>query len=353
MDGRRSIRGRGAADNPANRFDGVAYVRDAEIDDAEEPAPSTSFLPDLSRTILTRNNSPDIPYKTTLNPYRGCEHGCAYCYARPTHEYLGLSAGLDFETRIFVKEDAPRLLREALASPRWVPQPVWMSGVTDCYQPVERRLQLTRRCLEVFAEFRNPVALTTKNRLVMRDIDVFRQLAEHRAVSVFLSLTTLDVSLNRILEPRTSLPAQRLAAIRELSAAGVPVGVLVAPVIPGLTDHELPALLEAAADAGAQRAGYTALRLPHAVGPIFEGWLSRHMPDRKEKVLNRIRALHGGRLYQSEFGVRMRGEGPFAQQIEALFNVAARRCGLLGRDLELSTEFFRRPGDNPDQLSLF
>lgn len=344
-------RGRGAASNPPNRFERISLERDADWNPAEDPAPKTEFFCDLSQTIISRNDSPDIPYAASLNPYRGCEHGCIYCYARPTHEYLGFSAGLDFETRIVVKPRAPELLRQQLASPRWTPEPLALSGVTDPYQPCERRLQLTRRCLEVLAQCRNPVCIVTKNQLVTRDLDLLQELARHQAVSVSISITTLDLELRRVLEPRTTPPAARLDTIAKLAAANIPVGVLVAPVIPGLTDHELPRLIAAAAQAGAKYSYYSALRLPLGVGPLFEAWLAAHVPDRKEKVLNRIRAMHGGELYDSRFGRRMRGEGPVADQISALFHVACRRAGLDARGPALSTAAFRRPTGS--QLELF
>ncbi|MGH7550978.1 MAG: PA0069 family radical SAM protein [Gemmatimonadota bacterium] len=265
------------------------------------------------------------------------------CYARPTHEFFGLSAGLDFETKIFVKEDAPELLRQHLSSPKWEPKALAMSGVTDPYQPVERRLGITRRCLEVLEEFRNPVVIITKNHLVTRDIDLLQRLALHDAAMVNLSITTLRRSLQRVMEPRTSIPEKRLEAIRKLSGAGIPVGVLVAPVIPGLTDHEMPKILERAAEAGAVRAGWVMLRLPHAVKDVFEDWLGRHFPDRKAKVLNRLMSLRGGRLNDPRFGSRMRGEGPFAEQVRQVFEVSCRKAGLNRVSLELSTAAFRRP----------
>lgn len=347
------IRGRGVSWNPPNRFEPLALERGDWVD-PDDPLPRTEFLRDASRTILASNDSPDVPYEVSINPYRGCEHGCAYCYARPTHEYFGFSAGLDFETKIFVKEDAPELLRKALSSPRWEPKPIAISGVTDPYQPVERRLRLTRRCLEVLVEFRNPVCLVTKNHLVTRDMDLLVELARHDAASVALSVTTLDNRLHHVLEPRTSIPARRLAAMAELSRAGIPTSVMVAPVIPGLTDHELPKILEAAAQAGATSAGYIVLRLPYAVARLFETWLDQHFPERKEKVLNRIRELRGGRLYDARFGVRKRGEGPFAEQMARLFEVACRRWGLNRVQRELSTAAFRRPSPpGGSQLALF
>ncbi len=337
-------RGRGAADNPANRFDRLHYEPDADLDPDERPLPRTLFLRDDTRSIITSNDSPDVGFRFSVNPYRGCEHGCAYCYARPTHEYLGFSAGLDFETRIVVKENAPDLLRKELSSAKWQPDVLGLSGVTDCYQPIERRLGLTRRCLEVLAEFRNPVAVVTKNRLVTRDADLLGELAGHGAAAVFLSVTTLDARLAGVLEPRAARPAARLEALAELRRAGVPVGVLVAPVIPGLNDHEIPAVLKAAAEAGASGAGYVVLRLPHGVADLFAAWLERHFPDRKEKVLGRIRDLRGGRLSDSRFGRRMRGGGPLAAQIKALFALGCRKAGITGRGPALSAAAFRRPG---------
>jgi DNA repair photolyase len=345
------IRGRGAADNPANRFERLALIRDGRRQ-TDDPAPETELLRDAARSIIARNDSPDVGFETSINPYRGCEHGCIYCYARPFHEYLGFSAGLDFETKILVKEDAPDLLRAELSSPRWRPQTIQLSGVTDPYQPVERRLQITRRCLEVMAAFRNPVAITTKNHLVTRDLDILQQLAEHRAAAVCLSITTLDHRLQRVLEPRTSTPARRLDAISVLAEAGIPTAVSIAPVIPALTDHELPAIVTAAAEAGATAANYITLRLPHAVATLFERWLDLHFPDRKEKVLNRMRELRGGKLYDSRFGVRGRGEGHFARQIAELFHVACRQADLDTRLPALSTSSFRRTTQR-DQLDLF
>jgi DNA repair photolyase len=339
------IRGRGAAKNPANRFEILHYEREPDdLDAGSGPAPATQFLRDKSRSLITTNDSPDVPFEASINPYRGCEHGCAYCYARPTHEYLGFSAGLDFETRILVKEDAPELLRRELASPRWQPKTLTLSGVTDAYQPIERRLQITRRCLEVLAEFRNPVAIVTKNHLVARDADVLGELARYEAAAVFLSITTLDADLARKLEPRASQPTGRLAAISELSRVGVPVGVMVAPVIPGLTDHEMPAIIAAAVAAGARCAGYVPLRLPFAVAELFESWLERHFPDRKEKVLGRVRGMRGGKLNDPRFGSRMRGEGVFADMIRDVFALACRKSGIDSRGPKLSTSAFRRTG---------
>jgi DNA repair photolyase len=334
---------RGAGSNPPNRFEQLTLERDADWDPEQDPLPRTQFFRDRSSSIISYNNSPDLGFETSLNPYRGCEHGCIYCYARPTHEYLGFSAGLDFETKIMVKEDAPKLLREELSAPGWIPKVIALSGVTDPYQPVERRLMLTRGCLEVLAEFRNPVTVVTKNNLVTRDLDLLVELAGSQAVAVLISITTLDPELRKIMEPRTSPPPARLATIGALAKAGVLTGVLVAPVIPGLTDHEMPAILAAAAAAGASFASHTALRLPYAVAPLFEEWLTRHLPEKKDKVLNRIRAIRGGKLNDSRFGKRMRGDGIFAKQIHQLFEVARRKIGLPEDGPELSTTAFRRP----------
>jgi DNA repair photolyase len=346
---------RAAAENPPNRFEKIHLEPDADWNPADDadggPGSRTQFFKDHSQTVISRNDSPDVGFQASLNPYRGCEHGCIYCYARPTHEYLGFSAGLDFESKIMVKEDAPELLRRELSSPKWQPQVIFMSGVTDCYQPVERKLKLTRRCLEVLAEFRNPVFIVTKNRLVTRDIDLLAELARHQAMSVWLSITTLDSELRKVMEPRTSPPLARLAAIRELASAGISVGVNVAPIVPGLTDHEMPAILKAAAEAGATSAGYTVVRLPYAVAPLFEKWLETHFPDRKDAVLNRLRAMHGGKLYDAQWGKRFGGEGIFADQISQIFKVARRKAGIPSDDAELSTAAFRRAGGT--QLSLF
>ncbi|MCS6976977.1 MAG: PA0069 family radical SAM protein [Gemmatales bacterium] len=346
------ILGRGAETNPPNRFEPLRYELDQEAwSDEEAPSPRTEFLVDSSRSIITYNDSPDVGFSAGVNPYRGCEHGCAYCYARPYHEYLGFSAGLDFESKILVKTEAPELLRKELLSPKWQPQVLGMSGVTDCYQPIERHLKLIRRCLEVLVEFRNPVAIVTKNRLVARDVDLLAELAKVRAAAVFISLTTLDESLRRRLEPRTSSVAGRLEAIRTLKQAGVPVGVMIAPVIPALNDHEIPRLLEAAVQAGAGFCGWTMLRLPLGVADLFSAWLERHFPERKDKVLARIREVRGGRLNDSRFGSRMRGQGVIAETIRRMFQLHRDRLGLPSGMPALSTAAFRRP--TPSQPTLF
>ena len=343
-----TIRGRGASWSPANRFEKLhvdltdVNVVDVDLTQEDRPRPVTQYFRDGSRSIITRNNSPDVGFETSVNPYRGCEHGCIYCYARPTHEYLGFSAGLDFESKIIVKMNAAELLRAELGSPRWKPQTLVMSGVTDPYQPIEKKLRITRGCLEVLAKFRNPVAIITKNRLVTRDVDLLRELASYNAIAVNISVTSLDPKLQRVLEPRTSIPSARLDAVSQLRRAGIPVGVMVAPIIPGLTDHEVPKILEACAEAGAQFAGYTIVRLPWAVAPLFEHWLDEHFPDRKEKVLGRIRHLRGNdRLNNSQWHTRMTGEGVFAEQIASLFEVGCRRAGIGARP-KLSTAAFRR-----------
>jgi DNA repair photolyase len=350
-----AIRGRGASWSPANRFEKLHVdltdvdVVDVGSEDEPNARPSTQYFRDGTKSILTRNTSPDVGFETSLNPYRGCEHGCIYCYARPTHEYLGFSAGLDFESKIMVKTNAPELLRTELESPRWEPQTLVLSGVTDPYQPVERKLRITRGCLEVLAQFRNPVAIITKNHLVTRDIDLLRELAACNAVAVNVSVTSLDPNLQRILEPRTTSPQGRLDAVSQLRAANIPVGVMVAPIIPGLTDHEVPKILDACAKAGARFAGYTIIRLPWAVAPLFEHWLEEHFPDRKEKVLGRIRNLRGNRLNNSQWHTRMTGEGIFAEQIASLFKVSCRRVSM-GERPTLSCKSFDRA---TTQLCLF
>jgi len=343
--------GRGADRNPANRFDAASHRAGPDYDPADEVAPATEVRADTTRSILSWNESPDIPFACSVNPYRGCEHGCIYCYARPYHEFLGYSAGLDFETKLLVKRDAPTLLRAELSKPSWQPQVVNLSGVTDCYQPIERHERVTRGCIAVLCEFRNPTTVITKNRLVVRDLDLFQELARHQAVAVAISVTTLRDDLASTLEPRASRPAARLAAIRALADAGVPVGVNVAPVIPGLTDTEVPAIVAAAADNGARYANTTTARLPGAVADLMAAWLDRHEPLAKTKILNRIYAAQGGQALSSRFGERMRGVGVHAQQTQDLFAIACRRHGLTPRWPELSTAAFRSPQGR--QLSIF
>jgi len=350
--------GRGAVRDLPNRFEKLALDLDPDVvqDDPEaegetQPNPKTSFLEDLSESIIARNESPDVGFTAGINPYRGCEHGCAYCYARPYHEYLGFSAGLEFETKIMVKRRAAELLRKELSRPKYEPQVLAMSGVTDCYQPAERHFRITRSCLEVLAEFRNPVGIITKNFLVTRDIDVLKELAAFDAVHVTLSITTLNADLAAKMEPRASRPAHRLRAIEMLAKAGIPVGVNVAPIIPGLNDREIPAVLEAAKAAGAGEAGYTLLRLPYGVKDVFSEWLKANFPEKLERILGTIREVRGGKLNVSDFGTRMRGEGPYADQISQMFHVFRERLGFGLHSRELRTEHFRRPGETQMNLA--
>ncbi len=346
-------KGRGAADNPPNRF-AQFHAEPFDVDvpyEDERPPVKTLFFDDTSKSILAKNDSPDIPFTFSVNPYRGCEHGCVYCYARPSHEYLGFSAGLDFESRIMVKRNAPALLRHELLAKTWVPQVVEMCGNTDCYQPVERVLQLTRKCLEVFLDVRNPVAVITKNEMVTRDLDFLASLAREHLVHVTLSITTLDESLARAMEPRTSTPRRRLEAVRMLAEAGVPTSVSIAPVIPGLTDEEIPSILREAANHGASSATYSVLRLPGAVEGLFTSWINQIVPDRARKVLERVRELHAGSLADSRFGRRMRGEGNIANVIEDLFALTSRKFGLAEPREKLDTGKFA--GNIPPQLDMF
>ncbi len=339
-------RGRGTPLNPPGRFERLQFAPDLEPEpeggEGSQDVP-TEYLRDTSRTVIAQNDSEDIPFRFSLNPYRGCEHGCIYCYARPYHEYLGYSAGLDFETKILVKEDAPDLLRKELGGRRWAGDTIALSGVTDPYQPVERRLGITRRCLEVLAECRQPVCIVTKSGLVERDADLLGDLARVHAASVAITLTTLNESLRRSLEPRAASADVRLRAIEGLARQGVPVGVMVSPVIPGLTDHEIPRILERASAAGASWAKLVMLRLPHGVGTLFDAWLVAHAPGERAKVLARIRQVRGGRLNDSHFRSRMRGDGPLAGLAERMFHASRERTGLADHGPSLSSASFRRP----------
>lgn len=353
-----SVRGRGSHIDPPNRFERVhaeddfeQVEHDGEFLESLEHA-ETEYLVDQSQSVVTENDSPDVGFRYSLNPYRGCSHGCSYCYARPSHEYLGLSAGLDFERKILVKHDAPELLRKFLTRPAWRGELIMFSGVTDCYQPAERQFRLTRRCLEVAHEAGQPMAIITKNALVLRDLDLLAPMAARGCVQVSLSVTTLDAKLARTMEPRTSSPEARLRAIRELSAAGIPTRVMVAPIVPGLTDREVPAILEAAAAAGARSAGFVMLRLPWTVAPVFREWLARSFPDRAEHIEQLIRSMRGGKLYDSRWGVRGRGTGPLAEQVEKMFHVFAKKHALDGPLPELTSEYFQRPSTG-GQLRLF
>ncbi|MBX3166260.1 MAG: PA0069 family radical SAM protein [Candidatus Eremiobacteraeota bacterium] len=351
------VKGRGAVTNPTHRFASLQVEADPDYLPDEDDIPvgaKTKFWDDQSRSILSRNQSPDIPFEASLNPYRGCEHGCAYCYARPTHEYLGHSAGLDFESQIFVKRTAPELLRKELSKNSWRPQVLALSGITDCYQPVERKLKITRGCLEVLLEFGNPVSVITKNFLITRDCDLLSQMAQKNLVQVNLSITTLDPELARLMEPRGASPELRLKAVELLSQAGIPVTVMAAPIVPGLTDHELPEILRRAAEAGARRGGYIPLRLPGAVADVFQDWLSERFPLRKEKIIARICELRGGRLNDPNFHTRFTGVGKAADNLNRLYAIALKRAGLENERCRLSLEHFRVPQPaKPRQLGLF
>ncbi len=323
----------GSMINPPNRFERLVHhaddshkTGDPEIDG--DDTRHIEYYIDASKSIVSENNSPDITFRYSINPYRGCVHACAYCYARPTHEYLGFNAGLDFETKIMVKPDAARLFREYLAKKNWEPDRIVFSGVTDCYQPIERKLELTRQCLIVAREHGVPIGIVTKNALVTRDLDILQDLAKRQLAEVYLSINTLEVELSRAMEPRTSSPEARLGAVKKLADAGVPVGVLVSPMIPGLNDSDMPTVMEAAKQAGAWNARYTLLRLPLTVEPVFLEWLERTQPNHVQKVLQRIRQSRDGQLNNSQFGERMRGSGPIAEQIHAMFKLFQKKLEL-------------------------
>lgn len=351
------VSGRSSGFNPQNRFEEVALIPSEEDDrffpdeDRNRKKVETKFFIDTSRTVLAKNESPDVPFTYSVNPYRGCEHGCIYCYARPSHEYLGFSSGLDFESRIMVKRDAPELLREHFTKKSWKPQVIALAGNTDCYQPAERQLQITRRALEVFLEFRNPVGIVTKNFLITRDTDILAGLAEMNLVSVFFSITSLNQDLTRKMEPRTSSPAKKLEAIESLSKKGIPVGVLVAPVIPGLTDEEIPAILRETSMRGAKWASLQMLRLPFAVKDLFVEWLRREYPDRENRIVSRLKQVREGKLSSYEFGERVRGTGETAKAIHQLFRASCRKYDFNQDELELSTDKFRRPSGS--QIEMF
>lgn len=338
---------RGTESTIKNRFETVGY---ATFDDGWEtigeelPVIQTQFMPDNAKSILFKNDSPDIPTAYSLNMYRGCEHGCAYCRARPYHEYLGFNAGIDFESKIMVKYDAPRLLRKAFDNPRWEPQSIMMSGNTDCYQPAERKYKLTRQLLEVFLEYRNPVSMLTKNALILRDLDLLTKLAELNLVSTLISITSLDPVLRSALEPRTSTAKMKYKAMEELAKAGVPVGVMVGPIIPGLNDNEVPNILKRAADAGATRVAHTILRLPHAVAPIFIEWLEKNVPEKSKRVLARINMIRGGQLNDPNFGTRMTGTGAYADFMHTLIHTLSDKYGMQMPKKPLATHLFKRPG---------
>ncbi len=352
-----TILGRGAAIDVPNRFEPVVLdAADSQIDEDELSQPrrvATQFFTEHARTAISYNDSPDIPFETSINPYRGCEHGCAYCYARPFHEYLGMSAGVEFETKIFCKVGLADILRAELAAKRYAPRTITFSGVTDAYQPVERKLRITRGCLEVLAECRHPVGIITKNHLVTRDVDLLSHLAKFGAARVDISVTSLDPEVARKMEPRAASPARRLAAIEACAKAGVPVGVMVGPVVPGLTDHELPGILRAAAAAGAKWAHCISLRLPGAVAPVFIDWVQREYPDRAEKILGRQRDIKGGKLNVSEFGERFRGTGPFYENLRQVIRMERHRLGIEGHGPKLTANSFRAPERDAGQMRLF
>ena len=354
------IKGRGSTGRLAGRFEVTTSdpVDDGwHADEAEEFAqvlPRTVVTEEAARSIITRNTSPDISFDQSVNPYRGCEHGCSYCFARPSHAYLGLSPGLDFETRLFAKTNAPELLRKELARRGHVPSPIALGINTDAYQPIERTLQLTRRLIEVLAEARHPFTLITKNALVTRDLDLLQPLARDNLVRVYFSVTTLDNRLSAALEPRASAPHSRLRAIAQLHQAKVPGGVMVAPVIPWVTDHELESILQAVREAGAESAGYVLLRLPHEVAPLFRDWLQTHLPDRAAHVMSTINQLRGGKDYDPAFGSRMRGQGVYADLLERRFKLAIKRLGFAARhESPLATNLFKPPRDPSPQGELF
>jgi DNA repair photolyase len=357
VDRRRIEKGRGAVTNPAGRFEATSLEAADDgwgsLDELPRRA-ETVLVADRPKRAITRNQSPDVPFDQSVNPYQGCEHGCIYCFARPSHSYWNLGPGLDFETRIFHKPGLAQLLDRELSAPGYVCKPINLGANTDPYQPAEREHRTTRALLGVLLAHRHPVTIVTKGALVLRDVDLLAELARLRLVTVFISLTTLDDELKRVLEPRAASPAARLRVIRELTAAGVPVGVLLAPLIPALNDHEIERLLESAAAAGAGRAASMMLRLPHELGALFEQWLREHYPSRAERVLNLLRESRGGRLNDPRFGHRMRGEGPYAELLSARFKAACRRCGLNDeREAGLDTDSFVRDPLAPEQRELF
>jgi len=347
-------RGRGAGINPSGRFEPLTrHVFDDGWETLEELPPfRTEVQIEKPRTIITRNTSPDISFDRSINPYRGCEHGCVYCFARPTHSYMGLSPGLDFESKLFAKPDAPRLLEKELAKPGYEPRTIAIGTNTDPYQPVEKKWRIMRDILEVLDAHNHPVGIVTKSALVMRDIDILSRMAERGLAKVALSVTTLDRQLARTMEPRAATPTRRLEAMRALNEAGVPASVMIGPVIPGLNDSEIERILESAHAVGAKEAGYVILRLPLEVSPIFKDWLLRHYPDRYRHVMSLVRSMRGGKDYDSEWGKRMKGTGPYAWQIGRRFEIAARRIGLNLERRKLRTDLFKAGKGEGEQLSL-
>jgi DNA repair photolyase len=354
--GHQAFKGRGAISNPAVRFEANSRERshDGWYEDEILEHPAETVLPDHARSVITTNDSPDVGFDQSINPYRGCSHGCVYCFARPTHAYLGLSPGLDFETKLFYKADAVNLLEAELAKPKYVCKPIALGINTDGYQPLEKRLEITRGILAVLTRCRHPVSIVTKSALVLRDMDLLTDLARDRLVSVSISITSLTNDIKRTLEPRAASPEARLRVVRQLAEAGIPVGVLVAPVIPAITDHEMEDILAAAKDAGASSAGYVLLRLPHEVKILFREWLAEHYPDRAKHVMSLINQTRGGKDYDAEFGTRMSGTGPFAELLRTRFELARRKCGFdATRDrYELNLAAFRPPPRDRSQLTL-
>ncbi|TDO22077.1 PA0069 family radical SAM protein [Pedobacter duraquae] len=346
------FKGRGAQLNPHNHFQKDSYVKEHTegIDDWEESDPKTSFIFGESRSIVNKVDSPDVGMAYSLNPYQGCEHGCTYCYARNAHEYWGFSAGLDFERKIIVKKDAPELFKKFLHRKGWDASVISLSGNTDCYQPAERKFRLTRQLLEIALEYKQPIGIITKNALILRDLDILSELAKHKLISVYVSINSLNEDLRLKMEPRTTTAKQRLKIIEQLSSAGIPVGVMVAPTVPGLSDHEIPQILKTIAQCGAISAGYTVVRLNGAIGPIFKDWLIKNYPDRFEKVWHMIQSCHGGQVNDSRFGERMRGGGNIADMIRDTFRLHCRLNKLNTTVVELDATQFRIPGS---QLNLF
>lgn len=345
-------KGRGAQINPANKYlkDAYAQIHSEGIDEWWQPDEKTEYLEEHAKTIVNKVDSPDIGMWYSLNPYQGCEHGCIYCYARNAHQYWGFSAGMDFERKIIVKKNAPYLLRKQLENKRWQPVPISISGNTDCYQPIERKMKITRQLLQIALEYRQPIGMITKNSLILRDRDILTEMAKRNLVSIFVSITAMDEQLRQVMEPRTASYRQRLRVIAELSKNGIPMGVMSAPMIPGINDQEMPAILKAAHEHGARMAGYTIVRLNDAVGEIFRDWLWKNFPDRAEKVLHLIESCHGGQINDSTWGRRMHGAGSVAGMIEQQFRIHTRQLGLNQERVQLDMTQFRRPGQ---QLSLF
>ena len=354
--GHHSFKGRGASSNVAGRFDSLILEQtdDGWYQDEIVEHVAETVLPDRARSVITSNDSPDVGFEVSINPYRGCSHGCVYCFARPTHAFLGLSPGLDFETKLFYKADAVKILESELAKPKYVCKPIALGINTDGYQPLEKRLQVTRGILAVLERCRHPLTIVTKSALIVRDIDLLSSLAKDHLVSVMLSVTSLSSDIKRTLEPRTASPQARLRVIQQLSEAGIPVGVLLAPVIPAITDHEMEDKLAAAKAAGASRAGYVLLRLPHELKIIFRDWLAEHYPDRAKHVMSLINQARGGKDYDSQFGTRMRGTGPYAELLRTRFELAKRKLGFApaSERYELNTSLFRPPAPDTPQLSL-